>query len=293
MADINNKDFVIYKTRDSEVSINVLVENESVWLTQSQMGMLFGKGRNTINEHIKNVFAEGELDEKVSCRKFRHDTPHGAMSGKTKTSYTNLYNLDVIISVGYRVKSQQGTQFRIWANSVLKEYILKGYAIHQRFEQIDNKLSQHEQKLLEHQKQIDFIVRTEILLKEGVFYNGQIFDAYKFVSDLIETAKKEIVVIDNYADASVLTLLSKRKNGVKATLFTRKISETLQLDLQRHNAQYPEIFIAEKTNIHDRFLLIDNDLYHIGASLKDLGKKLFAFNKMEMTASELLINIEK
>jgi len=188
----------------------------------------------------------------------------------------------------YRVKSQRGTQFRIWANTVLKEYLLRGYVINQRFAQIDDKLSQHEQKLLEHQKQIDFIVRTELPPKEGVFYNGQIFDAYKFVSDLIELAKKEIIVIDNYINVSVLTLLLKRKNNVKATIYTKEISDTLHLDLQRHNAQYPEIFIEEKPNIHDRFLLIDNDLYHIGASLKDLGKKLFAFSKMEMKASELL-----
>jgi len=289
---MDSKDIIIYKTQEGDISISVLVENDTVWLTQSQMGLLFGKDRRTIGDHIRNVFKEGELEVEVVCRNFRHTTQHGAISGKTQTASTNLYNLDVIISVGYRVKSPRGTQFRIWANRVLKDYLLRGYAINQRFEQIDNKLSQHEQQLFEHQKQIDFIVRTELPPKEGIFYNGQIFDAYKFVSNLIELAKKEIIVMDNYVDVSVLTLLLKRKDNVKATIYTKKVSDTLQLDLQRHNTQYPEIFIEEKPNIHDRFLLIDNDLYHIGASLKDLGRKLFAFSKMEMKASELLKNIE-
>jgi hypothetical protein len=249
------------------------------------MAEIFQRDKSTVSRHIKNIFEAGELERNSVVANFATTAADG------KTYFVDHYNLDVIISVGYRVKSKQGTKFRQWATPVLRDYALRGYAINQRFEQIDNKLFRHEQKLQEHQKQIDFIVRTELPPKEGIFYNGQIFDAYKFVSDLIEMAKKEIILIDNYLDASVLTLLSKRKKGVKATLYTKEISNTLQLDLDRHNAQYPEIFIEEKPNIHDRFLLIDNDLYHIGASLKDLGKKLFAFSKMEMKAEELLKNI--
>jgi hypothetical protein len=198
----------------------------------------------------------------------------------------------MIISVGYRVKSRKGIDFRIWATKTLKEYLLRGYAVNYRFQQVDEKLMRHEQILLEHQKQIDFIVRTEIPPKEGIFYNGQIFDAFVFVADLIKGAQKEIILIDNYLDESVLMLLAKRNAKVKATIYTKAITPEIQTDLAKHNAQYPEIFIEEKPDIHDRFLLIDSDVYHIGASFKDLGKKLFAFSKMEMKSSELLKNIE-
>ena len=280
---MNNSELLIYQSPEGNIKIDVRLEDETVWLTQAQMVTLFGREQSVISKHIRNVFKEQELNIESNMQILHITNIDRPIS---------FYSLDVIISVGYRVKSVQGTLFRIWANRVLKDYLLRGYAINQRFEQIDNKLSQHEQQLVEQQKQIDFIVRTELPPKEGIFYNGQIFDAYKFVSDLIESAKKEIIVIDNYLDVSVLTLLSKRKENVKATIYTKEISDTLQLDLQRHNAQYTEIFIEKKPNIHDRFLLIDNDLYHIGASLKDLGKKLFAFSKMEMKANELLKNIE-
>ncbi|GHT57990.1 DNA-binding protein [Bacteroidia bacterium] len=251
-----------------------MVENETVWLTQAQMVTLFDRHISVISRHIKNVFAEGELNEKSNLHFLQIANADRPVA---------FYSLNVIISVGYRVKSQRGTEFRIWATKILHDYILKGHAINQRFERI-------EQRVYETEKQIDFFVRTSLPPVEGVFYNGQIFDAYKFVSDLIEMAKKEIIVIDNYIDVSILALLTKRKKNVKATIFTANLNK-IQPDLDKHNAQYAEIFIEEKPNIHDRFLVIDNDLYHIGASLKDLGKKLFAFSKMEMKASELLKNI--
>ncbi|MDR1793573.1 MAG: virulence RhuM family protein [Bacteroidales bacterium] len=274
---MNTKNEIILYNPNDSVQLDVRVENDTVWLTQAQMVMLFERDQSVISKHIKNVFKEKELDAKSNMQILHITNIDRPVA---------FYNLDVIISVGYRVKSQRGTEFRIWATKTLRDYILKGYAINQRFERLEYRVTQTE-------KQIDFIVRTELppKEKEGVFYNGQIFDAYKFVSDLIETAKKEIVVTDNYLDMSVLTLLSKRKSKVKATIFTKEISDTLRLDLQKQNAQYPKILMQEKPNIHDRFLLIDNDLYHIGASLKDLGKKLFAFSKMEMTAEELLKNI--
>jgi hypothetical protein len=270
-------EIILYKPNDI-VQLEVRLENETVWLTQEQIAFLFGTKRPAITKHLGNIFKSGELSEKEVCSILELTTPHGAITGKTQIQQVKIYNLDAILSIGYRVNSVNATLFRKWANSVLKDYILRGYAINQRFERI-------EQRLTEHQKQIGFIVRTELPPKEGIFYDGHIFDAYVFVSDLIESAKKEIVVIDNYLDTSVLTIMSKRKNSVKATIYTKEISATLQLDLQKHNAQYSEIFIAEKPNIHDRFLVIDNDLYHIGASLKDLGKKLFAFSKMEMKAA--------
>jgi len=243
--------------------------------------MLFQRDKSVISRHIRNIFEEEELEEWATFAKFATVQNE---KGRLVERQIDYFNLDVIISVGYRVKSKQGTKFRQWAMPVLRDYALRGYAINQRFERLEYRVAETEKK-------IDFIVRTELPPKEGIFYNGQIFDAYKFVSDLIETAKKEIILIDNYLDTSILTLISKRKKGVKATFYTKEISNTLQLDLDRHNAQYPEIIIEEKQNIHDHFLLIDNDLYHIGASLKDLGKKLFAFSKMEMTTGELLRNI--
>jgi hypothetical protein len=270
------------------VQLEVMLNEETVWLTQEQIAVLFDVKRPAITKHLGNIFKSGELDENVVCSILELTTPHGAIAGKTQVQQVKFYNLDAILSVGYRVNSINATMFRRWANGILKEYLLRGYAVNRRFEQIDEKLSQHEQKLVEHQKQIDFIVRTEIPPKEGIFYDGQIFDVYNFVANLIKTAKKEIYLIDNYLDESVLMLLAKREANVKATIYTKSITPSIQTDLLRHNAQYPQIFIEAKPNIHDRFLLIDDDLYHIGASFKDLGKRLFAFSKMEMTADELL-----
>ncbi|MDR0812136.1 MAG: virulence RhuM family protein [Paludibacter sp.] len=284
LANIKNE-IILYQP-DNSLKLEVRVENETVWLTQAQIASLFGVDRTVVSRHLNNIFKTGELFVNSTCAIFAHMGNDGKQQYQTK-----YYNLDAILSVGYRVNSINATMFRRWANSVLKDYLLRGYAISQRFEQIDNKLFQHKQMLLEHQKQIDFFVRTSLPPVEGIFYNGQIFDAYKFVSNLIERAQTEIVLIDNYLDTSVLILLSKRNAGVKASIYTREISATLQLDLLRHNAQYPEIFIIEKPNIHDRFLLIDSEVYHIGASIKDLGKKLFAFCKMEMKTEELLKNI--
>ncbi|GHT79644.1 DNA-binding protein [Bacteroidia bacterium] len=287
----NNKNEIILYQPDNSIQLEVRVENETVWLTQDQIALLFGTQRPAITKHLGNIFKSGELDEKEVCSILELTTIHGAIAGKMQIQQVKIYNLDAILSVGYRVNSINATTFRRWANRVLKEYILKGYAINQRFEQVDNKLFQHEQKLLEHQKQIDFFVRTSLPPVEGVFYDGQIFDAYIFIADLIKAATKRVILIDNYLDESVLIFLSKRNAGVNAAIYTAKISAQLQLDLDRHNAQYPPIFIEEKPNIHDRFLLLDSDLYHIGASLKDLGKKLFAFSKMELSAEELLENI--
>ena len=190
------------------------------------------------------------------------------------------YNLDVILSVGYRVKSNRGIQFRIWANRVLKNYILKGYAINKRFERLENRVAKTEEK-------IDFFVKTALPPTQGIFYEGEIFDAYIFASNLIKSAKKTIILIDNYVDESVLVLLSKRQSKVSAHIYTKRISTQLQLDLKKHNAQYDPINISASDSFHDRFLVIDNTVYHIGASIKDLGKKLFAFSKMEIKHTEL------
>ena len=271
-------EIILYQPNEN-VQLEVRLEEESVWLTQAQMAELFQKDISVISRHIRNVFAEGELEEKSNLHFLQipfSDRP------------VKLYNLDVIISVGYRVKSQRGTQFRQWANKVLKDYLLKGYALNQRLLKIENQLENQQALLAEHSEKIDFFVRTSLPPAEGIFFEGQVFDAHVFVSDLIRSAKKRIVLIDNYIDDTVLKLLDKRSSGVKATIYTRQITPTLQNDINLHNAQYEPIEVIEFAQSHDRFLMIDETVYHIGASLKDLGKKWFAFSKMEITSSQLL-----
>ena len=208
-------------------------------------------------------------------------------NGRRVSRNIEYYNLDVIISVGYRVKSIQGTHFRQWANSVLKEYLLRGYAINQRFERLERRVTEHDAVLSEHSNKLEFFVRAALPPKEGVFYDGQIFDAYAFASELIKSARQRIVLVDNYIDESVLLMLAKRNEGVTAEIVTRQTNGTLALDIDRHNRQYPPITIRESARYHDRFLIVDDTVYHIGASLKDLGKKLFAFSKMEIMTTDI------
>jgi hypothetical protein len=276
-------EIVLYQP-DNSLELEVRLEDETVWLTQAQMGILFGRDRTVIGRHIRNIFEEDELQENMVCANFAHTTQHGAITGKTQTTDIQFYNLDVIISVGYRVKSKQGTIFRQWANRILKNYILRGYAVDQRIERLENRVSKTEKK-------IDFFVKTALPPIQGIFFEGQIFDAYVFAADLIKLAKRSIVLVDNYVDESVLLLLSKRRVKVSAQIYTRQISAQLQLDLTKHNSQYEPVKIDKSATFHDRFLIIDNTVYHIGASLKDLGKKLFAFSKMEIKPAELLKNL--
>ena len=269
-------EIVMYQP-DETIRLEVRMEDETVWLTQAQMAELFQRDQSVIARHISNVFKEEELT-KESNMQILHNT-------LSKYKPTTLYNLDVIISVGYRVKSKRGTMFRQWANKVLKEYLLKGYVVNKRIEQLEQRVSKTEEK-------INFFVRTSLPPVEGIFYNGQIFDAYRFVSDLVRKARKSVVLIDNYVDDTVLSLLDKRAENVTATIYTPNISHQLQLDLNRHNAQYAPIEIKTFNKSHDRFLLIDDEVYHIGASLKDLGKKWFAFTLLyDIKASELLNRI--
>ncbi|KAA6342938.1 hypothetical protein EZS27_009343 [termite gut metagenome] len=275
---MSNKDEIVLYQPDNSIQLEVRVEDETVWLNRQQMSELFDRDIKTIGKHINNALQE-ELAGFSVVAKFATTATDG------KIYQVDHYNLDMILSVGYRVKSQRGVQFRVWSNRILKEYLLKGYAVNQRFERI-------EQRVTETEKKIDFFVRTALPPVEGIFYDGQIFDAYKFASDLIKSAKKTIILIDNYIDESVLTLLSKRANEVDATIYTAQISCRLELDLKKYNAQYPPVSIHTLSRSHDRFLFIDTDAYHIGASLKDLGKKMFAFSKMELKAQDLLQNID-
>lgn len=282
-------EIILYQP-DEEVKLEVRMEDETVWLTQAQMAELFKTTPQNITIHIGSIYKEEELDLSSTCKEHLQVRQEGSRNVKRKQKF---YNLDVIISVGYRVKSKYGTRFRQWATGVLKDYMLKGYSINQRLNDIehkvDNKLVQHEQRLNAIDQKIDFFVRTSLPPAEGIFFDGQIFDAYAFATNLIKSAKKSIILIDNYVDENTLLMLSKRKDGVNATVYTQRITPQLQLDLQKHNDQYPPINILTYNRAHDRFLILDNaDVYHIGASLKDLGKKLFAFSKMEMEASVIL-----
>ena len=289
----NQNEIILYCPNDA-ISLEVRLENETVWLTQQQIAELFERDRTVIGRHIKNCFIEGELDPKVVCANFAHTTQHGAIANKTQLKALVLYNLDVIISVGYRVKSIRGTQFRQWANKVLKDYLLRGYAVNQRISQLEDKVDRrfadYDQKIEHLNQQVDFFVRTSLPPVEGVFYENQLFDAHVLMSQLIESAQKRIVVIDNYVDASVLTLLTKRKQDVSATVYTYKISEQFSLDLEKHNAQYPavEVYVSKKS--HDRFLIIDDKVYHVGASIKDLGKKLCAVTLLNSITAEEIID---
>lgn len=233
-------EIVVYQP-DEVTRIEVQVEGETVWLTQAQMSILFQKDQSVIARHIKNVFTEGELEE-MSNMQILHNT-------LSKYRPVKVYTLDVIISVGYRVKSFRGTQFRRWATNVLKETMLRGHSFNQRL---------------------------------------TCFDAYVFATDLIRSARQSVILIDNYVDESVLLMLAKRHDGVLAEIHTGRLTESLKQDLTKHNSQYPPIMLTEKKNIHDRFLIVDEDIYHIGASMKDLGKKLFAFSKLSLSKAILI-----
>lgn len=271
-------EIILYQP-DESVKLEVRMENETVWLTQAQIAELFERDRTVITKHINNVFKEKELEEKSNVQFL-----HIANSDKP----VKYFSLDVIISVGYRVKSIRGTQFRQWANRVLKDYLLKGYSVNQRLNDMGKELAEIKDTLYEHSKKIDFFVRTSLPPVEGIFFDGQIFDAYKFATDLIKTARKSLLLIDNYVDESVLLMLSKRNPGVSATIYTQKVTAQLQLDLDKHNDQYPPINIRTYRNSHDRFLIVDDkEVYHIGASLKDLGKKMFAFSKLDIPAEAI------
>lgn len=272
-------EIILYQSENS-TQLEVRIEDETVWLSLNQMSDLFDRDKSVISKHIKNIFDEGELD-KVSVVAKNATT---ALDGKIYQ--VDFYNLDVIISVGYRVKSKRGTQFRIWANSILKEYLMKGYVLNHRIDRI-------EKKILEHDRKFDLLIKTSLPPNEGIFYDGQIFDAWKFAADLVKSAKKSIILIDNYIDESVLHLLSKRNAGVKVIIYTSKISNQLQLDINKFNAQYEPVEVKIFAKSHDRFFILDNEkVYHIGASLKDLAKKWFAFSKIELDATELINKIQ-
>lgn len=269
-------EIILYQP-DGTLKLEVRLEDETVWLNRQQISNLFDRDIKTIGKHINNALKE-ELSGMAVVAKFATTAADG------KTYQVEYYNLDMILSIGYRVKSRRGIEFRQWANQVLKDFLLKGYSINRRIEQLEKTVARHDER-------IEFFVRTSLPPVEGIFFEGQIFDAYAFASDLVKAARQRIVLIDNYVDESTLMLLSKRNPEVEATIFTARIDQALQLDIQRHNAEYPPVTVKEYRQSHDRFLIIDADVYHIGASLKDLGKKWFAFSRLHFSPQELLERI--
>lgn len=280
---MKEKDEIIVYQPQSTLRLEVRIQDETVWLTQAQIAELFGTKRQAITKHLQNIFSSGELEENSVSSILELTAADG------KRYPTKIYNLDAIISVGYRVNSINATAFRRWATQVLRNHLLKGYSINQRMDRMEHALFEQNQIIAEHDRKIDFFIKTSLPPVEGIFYNGQLFDAYKFAADLIRTATKSLILIDNYVDDTVLSLFTKRNPGVKATIYTSHISKQLSLDLQRHNSQYEPIDILQFSRSHDRFLIIDEkELYHIGASLKDLGKKWFAFSKIQLDIKDLL-----
>jgi len=285
----SKNEIILYHPNANAAHIEVQMKDETVWLNRNQMALLFGRDVKTIGKHINNIFGERELEKEVVVANFATTTKHGAVKGKTQSTLTEYYNLDVIISVGYRVKSKQGIQFRTWATRVLRDYLLKGYAVNKRLDRVENDYH----NLTKEVQQISLQLKTSELPKQGIFFEGQIFDAWVFASDIIKRAKRDIILIDNYVDDTVLTLLVKRKKQVTSTIYTKAISNVLRLDLEKYNSQYAPIVVKTFTHSHDRFLIIDRrELYHLGASLKDLGKKWFAFSRMDSLVSEVLAKIQ-
>jgi hypothetical protein len=276
-------EIILYRPNEAEEHIEVRLDedNETFWLSLNQIASLFDRDKSVISRHLKNIFNNNELDKNSVVAFFATTAADG------KRYNVEYYNLDVVLSVGYRVNSKKGTQFRIWANRVLKEYLLKGYAVNNRMNRLEDNLENIKNKV----DQIELQVNSKLIPTQGVFFDGQIFDAYELMSRIIRSAKKEIILIDNYTDESVLAHLSKRTSNVEAIIYTKSISRGLLLDLERHNSQYPPIQIRELRESHDRFLIIDRkELYHIGASLKDLGKKWFAFSKLEGKMLEFVLS---
>ena len=273
-------EIVMYQP-DETIRLEVRVEDDTVWLNRQQMATLFGRDVKTIGKHVNNALHE-ELANVPTVANFAIVQNEG---GRIVNRTIEFYSIDMIMSVGYRVKSEQGIKFRRWANQVLKDYLLKGYVVNQRISVLEHQVANLTEK-------VDFFVRSSLPPVEGIFYDGQIFDAYAQIVNLIKQAKYSIILIDNYINVDTLTMLSNRSSGVTATIYTRQLNQQQQLDLQRHNQQYPPIDIHTTQRNHDRFLIIDDVVYLFGASLKDAGKKLFAYIKMqEPPIAQLLNNI--
>ena len=284
--DSNTGEIVMYQP-DEALHLEVRVEDETVWLTQAQMSDLFSVKEHTVNYHIKEIYKSEELEKGGTARKIRVVRKEG---NRSVNRTLDSYNLDMIISVGYKVNSKRGVKFRQWATRILKDHLLKGYSINKNLQDVRIELGTQDKRISILEEKVDFFVRSSLPPVEGIFYDGQIFDAYAQIISLIKQAKQSIILIDNYINVDTLTMLSNRSSDVTATIYTRQLNQQQQLDLQRHNQQYPPIDIHTTQRNHDRFLIIDDVVYLFGASLKDAGKKLFAYIKMQETPAATLLN---
>ena len=291
--DIQQGEIILYQP-DETVRLEVRLEDDTVWLNQQQMADLFGTNRQAITKHLKNIYSVNELKKTSTCSILELVRQEGTRKVTRKIEF---YNLDVIISVGFRVNTKRGIEFRTWANRVLKDHLLRGYSINLQMRQLSQKMDEQqceiqkiEHTLADHQQKIDFFVRTNQQPVEGILFEGQIFDAYKLVEQLVKSAKQEVILIDNYIDATIFDLLERRGQSVSATIYTEHVGQQLQHLQQLNQQQYGRRIEVRQysSRFHDRFLIIDEDLYHFGASFKDLGKRLFAFDKMGIDKSVIL-----
>ncbi len=284
---------IVYENGEIEIKVSLDNKNETIWANIKEISQIFEIDRSVVSRHIKNIFKDKELNEKVVSANFAHTTQHGALNDKTQTKMVKYYNLDIILAVGYRTNSKKAIEFRKWATKVLKQYIINGYAINSEKITVDRFLNLEKDviSLRDDMKDVKKrISNNKTGLRQGIFYNGQIFDAYVFVNDLLKSAKKEIILIDNYVDDTVLTLFSKYQE-LQFKIITKSISKQLKLDIERYNSQYKNLKIQISNKVHDRFLIIDKkEAYHIGASLKDLGKKVFGFSKIDIKLLEAILN---
>ena len=276
---------IIMYQPEGAIQLPVRVENETVWLTIDQMALLFGKSRSTINEHILNALSEGEILKNESVRKI------GNSDFSTKP--TNFYNLDVIISVGYRVKSIQGTQFRRWANQVLKEHLLKGYSVNRRLISQENKLENLDSRVINLEKQVDFFVKANLPPSEGVIPANARWSGYEFAVQLVRSAKKEIIIIDPFANDTSLSLVAKRVAGVNAVIYSARITRAMNDEVDRINRQFPTVVLRTMRDVHDRFIIVDETVYHVGASIMDLGCKMTAFSVLNLVTKDQLLGLVK
>ena len=279
----SKNEIVVYQP-DETIRLDVLVDEDTVWLTQNQISLLFGCSVRNVNVHLKKIYASGELDQKETVRKNRTVRFEG---GRSVVRDIDYYNLDVIISVGYRVNSILGVKFRKWATGILRDYMLRGYAFNQRITNLEDKMDRRfaktEADVTELKEKVDFFVQTSLPPVQGVFYDGQVFDADVFATRHILSAKKSIQLIDNWVDMTTLEMLAKKGEGVSLEIVTSKRgNELAPSDIEKFNLQYGGLIVKESQSFHDRFLIIDDEnLFLIGASLKDLGKKCFAFTKLD------------
>ena len=284
---IEKNEIIVYQPEGGEFHIEVRVENETVWLTQAQMAELFNSTRNNITLHIKNIFQENELDAKSVCKESLLTANDG------KKYKTKIYNLDVIISVGYRVKSIQGTRFRQWANQVLKEHMLKGFSVNQRLVSHENRLENLDSRVIYLEKQVDFFVKANLPPSEGLLPAHAHWSGYEFAVQLVRSAKKELIIIDPYANDMVLSLMAKRAEGVNATIYSARITHAMREEETRLNRQFPTVHLENMREVHDRFVIVDEVVYHVGASFKDLGNQMTAFSVLNFITKEQVLAMVK